>query len=96
MSIPTSAPQAERHAQRPVAPIRPIPFEGAAFVVTIDGRPYAGFINRSYAEMAVGLWSGEIDGFGEPVPPRDRARHGWAAVRGRRLEIVDNDHPKAR
>jgi hypothetical protein len=69
--------------------IRSISCESASFVVTIEGRPYAGFVNRAYAEMAVGLWSGEIDGNGLPVPPHERAGRGWPAARGRRLEILE-------
>lgn len=70
-------------------PIRPIPCETAAFVVTIDGKPYAGFVTRACAEMAVLLWTGEIDGIGNPIPPSERGRRGWLAVRGKSLEIVE-------
>jgi hypothetical protein len=71
-----------------VQPIQRIACANAEFVVTIDGKPYAGFISREYAEMTVALWSGELDGSGLPVPPHERAQHGWPAARGRRLEIV--------
>lgn len=74
------------------APIPPIACERADFVVTIDGKPYAGFVTRAYAEMAVALWSGEIDGMGNPVPVYERARHGWSPARGRRLEIVERGY----
>ena len=71
------------------APIPQIACDGAAFVVTIDGKPYAGFVSRASAEMAVGMWSGALDGMGNPVPLYERARHGWAPARGRRLEVVE-------
>jgi hypothetical protein len=46
-------------------------------IVTIDGRPYAGFADRAMAEEAVKLWSGEVTG------------SSWPAVRGRTLPIVE-------
>jgi hypothetical protein len=73
-----------------------IPCEGANFVVTIDGKPYAGFVDRRCTEKAVGLWSGEVDGFGDPVPHEERARGGWAVARGRRLEIVERVQGRCR
>ena len=66
-----------------------VPCESAHYVVTIDGRPYAGFTSRACAEEAVALWTGNIDANGEPVPAHARERHGWAAVRGKRVEIVE-------
>ena len=78
------------------APIPSIACTGADFVVTIDGKPYAGFVSRAYAEMAVGLWSGEIDGMGNPVPLYERARHGWLPARGRRLEVVERGYRDGR
>src|SRR5689334_8697511 len=68
--------------------ICPIP-EEAHFVVTIDGRPYAAFVDRSYAERAVKMWLGEIDGNGEPVPNHERKGPTWRALRGRKLDIVE-------
>lgn len=88
MSVTTIAQWTELHPKAPLPPIRSIPCERADFVVTIDGKPYAGFVNQIYAEMAVGLWSGEIDGNGNPVPQNERVRHGWPAARGHVLEIV--------
>jgi len=77
-------------APPPTVPLRlHVPCENAAFVVTIDGRPYAGFVSRAYAEMAVALWSGEIDGKGDRIPFDQRSHCGWAAARGRHFEIVD-------
>ena len=76
------------HAQ----PIRSIPCSSASYIVTIDGKPYAGFVSRACAEMAVGIWSGTLDGNGFPVAPHERGEHGWAAVRGHRLEIVEHGH----
>jgi hypothetical protein len=66
----------------------PVP-DGARFVVTIDGKPYAGFLDRSYAEQAVGLWLGEIDGAGLPVPAQDREKRAWPAIRGRNVQIIE-------
>jgi hypothetical protein len=57
--------------------------------VTIDGKPYAGFVTRAYAEMAIRTWTGEIDGIGNPVQFSERGRRGWSAVRGRSLEIAE-------
>ena len=71
-------------------PICPIPCERAEYVVTIDGKAYAGFVTRAYAEMAIQLWSGQVDGHGFPVAPGDRETHGWSAVRGRRFDIVEH------
>src|SRR5262245_3180081 len=64
-------------------PIRPIPCAGARVIVTIDGRPYAGFTSRAAAEEAVKLWSGEITGSGLPLMRRAAAIVGWPAVQGR-------------
>ena len=75
-------------------PARAIPSESASFVVTIDGRPYAGFVNRASAESAVRLWSGETDGGGLPVPPHERDRHGWPAARGRLLAVIERSHDR--
>jgi hypothetical protein len=66
----------------------PIP-GGARFVVTIDGRPYAAFLDRFYAEQAVQMWLGEIDGAGLPVPHTDRESRTWRAIRGRKVQIVE-------
>jgi len=71
------------------AAIGHVPCSTALYVVTIDGRPYAGFTSRTCAEEAVALWTGEVDAHGDPVPPGARERHGWAAVRGKRIEIVE-------
>ncbi len=71
------------------AEVRAIPCESASFIVTIDGKPYAGFVSRACAEMAIATWLGEVDADGEPIPPDQRGRHGWRAVHGRRLEIVE-------
>jgi hypothetical protein len=71
------------------AMIRPIPCAGARVVVTIDGRPYAGFANRAAAEEAIKLWSGEVTGGGLPISSRDHGTSGWAAVRGHTLAIVE-------
>lgn len=68
--------------------IRPIPCAGARVVVTIDGRPYAGFSDRATAEEAVKLWSGEPIDEEAPFDPR-RAALGWAALRGRTIDIVE-------
>ena len=68
--------------------IRPIPCARARVVVTIDGRPYAGFADRATAEEAVKLWSGEAIDEDIPIAPRREAL-GWAAVRGRSLGIVE-------
>jgi hypothetical protein len=68
--------------------IRPMP-DNARFVVTIDGRPYAGFRDRFCAEQAVGMWLGEIDGAGLPVPLKDRAGRAWRAILGKKLAIVE-------
>jgi hypothetical protein len=94
-SITVSA-RTEVRAKSPGQPVGSIPCEGAEVVVTIDGRPYAGFINRGCAEVAVALWSGETDGGGLPVPQDERTRHGWPAARGRLLEIVDRNHGRVR
>jgi hypothetical protein len=69
--------------------VRAIPCGDASFVVTIDGKPYAGFVSRASAEMAVAMWLGEVDANGEPLPPHEKGQRGWPAVRGRRLEIVE-------
>jgi hypothetical protein len=69
--------------------IHAIPCNTASFVVTIDGKPYAGFVSRASAELAVAMWLGEVDAYGEPLPPHERGLRGWRAVRGRRLEIVE-------
>jgi hypothetical protein len=71
------------------AMICPIPSDGARFIVTIDGKPYAGFVDRFYAEQAVKMWLGEIDGAGLPVPFPEREIRAWPAIRGRRVEIVE-------
>jgi hypothetical protein len=76
-------PQAFREAA-----IRAIPCARARVVVTIDGRPYAGFADRATAEEAVKLWSGEVIDEDIRITPR-RAAPGWAAVRGRTLGIVE-------
>jgi hypothetical protein len=76
-------------AQDLLRSIKAIPCSGAEFVVTVDGKPYAGFIDRAYAEMAVSLWSGELDGRGLPIPVEERTERGWPAARGRRLAIVE-------
>ncbi len=70
------------------AGIRPIPCAHARVVVTIDGRPYAGFVDRATAEEAVRLWLGEVTGGGLPILSRP-AGFGWAAVQGRSLDIVE-------
>ena len=77
-------------AAAPVA-VCAIPCTSAAFVVTIDGKPYAGFVSRASAEMAIAMWLGEVDADGEPLPPHEHGRRGWSAVRGRRLEIVERE-----
>ena len=69
--------------------IRSIPCRSAPFVVTIEGRPYAGFQTRQCAEEAVRMWSGEINGCGFHLPLADRERAGWPAVRGLSLAIVE-------
>ncbi len=69
--------------------IRPIPVGGARIVVTIDGRPYAGFLTRAYAEDAIRLWTGEVNGIGIPVPPEHRSACGWHAIQGHVLEVVE-------
>jgi hypothetical protein len=84
----TMTPEAKNLLQ----PMRAIPCGSANFIVTIDGKPYAGFISRACAEMAVGLWSGEVDGGGFPISPDERARHGWSAARGHLLEVVERSH----
>jgi len=86
----------ELHPTDLLNPIRPIPCESAEVVVTIDGKPYAGFINRAYAEMAVGLWSGELDSNGLPVAPHQRKTPGWPAAQGRRLEIIERGNARYR
>jgi hypothetical protein len=68
--------------------VRPMADDGR-FVVTIDGKPYANFRDRAYAEQAVGMWLGEIDGNGMPIPQTERAKHAWKAILGRRVEIVE-------
>jgi hypothetical protein len=70
----------------------PIPCGSADVIVVIDGAPYAGFVNRAYAEMAVGLWSGEIDGNGNPIPWEERPSRRWPAIRGKVLAIVERSH----
>jgi len=90
MSITMSVHRTKIRAYDPQQPICSIPCQRADYVVTIDGKPYAGFVSRAYAEMAVGLWSGEIDGHGFPIAPDERARRGWPAVRGHHLEIVQH------
>ena len=69
--------------------IVPIPTAGARAVVTIDGKPYAGFVSREYAQQAVHMWTGIVNGCGFPVPVEQRERAGWPAVRGRVLDIVE-------
>ena len=66
-----------------------IPAGSASVIVTVDGRPYAGFVNRACAEEALRMWTGEINGAGLPVPDEQRARAGWPAVRGHALGIVE-------
>jgi hypothetical protein len=61
----------------------------ARFIVTIDGKPYASFLDRSCAEQAAGMWLGEIDGNGLPVPAHEQHRHAWRAVQGRRVEVIE-------
>jgi len=72
----------------------PISCGGASFVVTIDGKPYAGFVTRAYAGMALGLWSGDIDGGGLPLAAHESRRMSAGNMvgtqsRGCRLEIVE-------
>jgi hypothetical protein len=62
---------------------------GAHFVVTIDGRPYAEFRDLYCAEQAVGIWLGEIDGAGLPVPREEREKRAWRAILGRSVAIVE-------
>jgi hypothetical protein len=69
--------------------IRSMPCDRASYIVTIDGKPYAGFVTREYAEMAVALWTGEIDGAGVAIPANARPHRGWPAVRGRPLEVIE-------
>lgn len=69
--------------------IRPIPCERARVVVTIDGRPYAGFGDRATAEGAIALWLGEVNGIGFPVIDGDRGRSGWPAARGHTFSVVE-------
>jgi hypothetical protein len=73
---------------RPTA-IRPIPTGSARVIVTIDGRPYAGFLSRECAVDAIRLWNAEINGSGFPVPVEMRDRCGWQAVRGRVLGVLE-------
>jgi hypothetical protein len=68
--------------------IRRIPCERARVVVMIDGRPYAGCVDRATAETAVKLWRGEINGGGFPVA-HDCERCGWQAARGRELAVIE-------
>jgi len=68
--------------------ICPMP-EEAHFVVTIDGRPYAAFVDRVCAERAVKMWLGEVDGADEPVPYHERKGPTWRALRGRKVDIVE-------
>jgi hypothetical protein len=69
--------------------IRPIPCGDARFVVTIAGRPYAGFHSRECAEMAVRMWTGEVNGAGFALDAAERAGAGWPAIRGLPIEIVE-------
>jgi hypothetical protein len=84
-----SAPSTSLHPSDLLQAIRPIPCASAEVVVLIDGKAYAGFINRAYAEAAVGLWSGDLDANGLPVPSHERGRPGWPAIRGHAVEIVE-------
>jgi hypothetical protein len=68
--------------------IRPIPCDTAPFVVTIAGKPYAGFYTRECAEEAVRMWSGERNGAGFVLRHDDRDDAGWPAVRGLSLAIL--------
>ena len=80
------------HGKRPglrAIVICAIPVGSAPIIVTIDGKPYAGFINRACAEDAVRMWAGEINGAGLPVPDYQREDAGWPAVRGHALGIVE-------
>jgi hypothetical protein len=70
--------------------IRPIPCKSARVVVTIEGKPYAGFYTRECAEEAVRMWSGQANGGGTPMTHEDRERAGWPAVRGLELAIVEH------
>jgi hypothetical protein len=69
--------------------IRPIPCGGAHFVVTVAGKPYAGFQTRACAEEAVRMWSGETNGCGVVLSLPDRTDAGWPAVRGLPLAILE-------
>ena len=69
--------------------IRSIPCDGARFVVTIGGKPYAGFYTRECAEEAIRMWSGEINGCGVYLNAADRVEAGWPAVRGLALAIFE-------
>ena len=69
--------------------IRPIPCHGAPVVVTIAGKPYAGFWTRACAEEAVKMWAGEMNGCGVPLNATDREQAGWPAVRGLAIAIVE-------
>jgi hypothetical protein len=70
-------------------PVGWIPCHNAEVIVTVDGKPYAGFINRAYAEMAVGLWSGTLSASGLPIDVHEHTKPGWPAARGRCLAIVE-------
>jgi hypothetical protein len=83
MSIRTTDVQASAEGCR--CPIS----ETAGFIVTIEGRPYASFAERQYAEQAVGMWLGVIDGAGEPIPYEQRQRRAWRGISGRKVEIVE-------
>jgi hypothetical protein len=75
---------------RPKKPIRAIPFpQNARCCVTIDGKPYAGFVNKSSAQDAIDLWRGKVDGLGRRVTKFFGAH--WPAIEGRELAIVDLD-----
>jgi len=69
--------------------IRPIPCHDARFVVTIGGKPYAGFYTRECAEEAIRMWSGEVNGCGFVLNAVDRTEAGWPAVRGLQLAITE-------
>jgi hypothetical protein len=68
---------------------RPIPCGDARFVVTIASRPDAGFYSRECAEMAVRMWTGEVNGAGFALNSDERAGAGWPAIRGLHIEIVE-------
>jgi len=69
--------------------IRSIPTGSARVIVTIDGKPYAGFLSREYAVDAIRLWNAEVNGSGFPVPLEKRDGCGWQAVRGRVLSVIE-------